>query len=156
MLYTATGRIAPVGLPMFAACTYCKLDTAERCGNCSTPMCPLCVRGDYCLDCRPAPANVVRFAEWKAERDSYNADVLIAECAGCGRDVANPDDAAAIYCDGCTLPTPARRSCQTCGATLYDPNDGPRCTPCARFIARLDARHAAWLAERGAPIEAAA
>ena len=43
----------------------------------------------------------------------------------------------------CLVPAPECRSWQTYGASRYA-SEGPRCTDCARFIARLDAKHAAW------------
>ncbi len=154
---TAPGAVAPV-VSLLAACGYCSALTAFHCLNCAGPMCADCVTGDYCPDCRPgspAPANIVHFASWKAERDSYPDDVAIVPCAGCDRPVANADDAPAetVYCPECTIRPARSAACQHCGNPINrgdaDADAGTRHAWCARFLARLDAR---WATRKESPI----
>jgi hypothetical protein len=139
---------APAAAPVvsvLAPCGYCAAPTSFTCLNCDGPMCPGCVRGDTCLNCRPAPANIVHFTDWATERQGYTADVELAECAGCGRMVAAVDNAPETFCPVCTLDTPRDPGCRMCGAPTVD---GLRCALHAAFIARLDARWNARKEER--------
>ena len=154
---------APVTRPivsMFARCAYCPALTSFSCLSCGTAMCPACVRGDYCPECQPAP--VAPLMGWSMVREGHaedDATWYAAACATCGDTFRTEDPDDDTLCAACAMdpaevaalrmvPAPvARPACAMCGGILTA-QDTTRCAVCARFMARLDADHAAWKEDR--------
>jgi hypothetical protein len=152
---------APVARPfvsMVARCTYCPASTSFRCLNCGTAICPDCVPGDLCPACWPAPVSpLMGWGMVNAGNGADDATFYAVACIGCGETFSSeePDDE---LCAACLMPAdelaalrmtpaPARRTCAMCAGILAA-SDDTRCAVCARFMARLDAKHAAWKEER--------
>jgi hypothetical protein len=150
-----TATVARPVVSLFARCTFCVASTPFRCLRCGSAMCPDCVPGDFCPECRPAP--VAPLLGWSLVNEGNGAEdalVVAVACVGCG-DVFRTEDADDL-CAACLMPAaelaalrmvpaPAPVACLLCGQPISrgDADEGgTRHAQCARFLTLLAARHA--------------